>query len=78
MAEIEDDEPEPAPRRRREWSEGEFVALLTDYLRDIGWPHGGAIDVVQGEDMGSRSLLHAQIPAEAGSSIRVSGTARWM
>lgn len=28
--------------------------------------------------MGMRSLLHANIPPEAGSSIRVSGTVRFM
>ena len=48
------------------------------YLRDMGWPHGGAIDIVQGEDMGMRSRLHADIPPAPGSSIRVSGTARMM
>ena len=57
---------------------GAATAAFAGYLRDLGWPHGGAIDIVQGEDMGSRSLLHAEIPAEAGTSIRVSGTARWM
>jgi PhzF family phenazine biosynthesis protein len=55
---------------------GAGTAALAGYLRDLGWPHGGAIDVVQGEDMGMRSRLHADIPAEPGSSIRVSGTAR--
>ena len=37
---------------------------------------GGRIDVVQGEDMGMRSRLRAEIPEGKGSSIRVSGTAR--
>jgi PhzF family phenazine biosynthesis protein len=55
---------------------GAGTAALAGYLRDLGWPHGGAIDVVQGEDMGMRSRLHADIPATPGSSIRVSGTAR--
>jgi PhzF family phenazine biosynthesis protein len=57
---------------------GAGTAALAGYLRDLGWPHGGAIDVVQGEDMGMRSLLHAEIGAEKGSSIRVSGTARML
>lgn len=57
---------------------GAATAAFAGYLRDLGWPHGGSIDLVQGEDMGSRSLLHADIPVEHGSSIRVSGTARWM
>lgn len=55
---------------------GAATAALAGYLRDLEWPHGGAIDVVQGEDMGSPSLLHAEIPPERGGSIRVSGTAR--
>ena len=55
---------------------GAAAAALGGYLRDLAWPHDGAIDIVQGEDMGMRSLLHAQIPPEPGSSIRVSGTVR--
>ncbi|SDO27121.1 phenazine biosynthesis protein PhzF family [Rhodoferax sp. OV413] len=57
---------------------GAATAALAGYLRDLDWPHGGAIDVVQGEDMGMRSLLHADIPATPGSSIRVSGSVRNM
>lgn len=57
---------------------GAATAALAGYLRDIRWPHGGEIDVIQGEDMGMRSLLNAQISADIGSSIRVSGTARIM
>ncbi|AZO10150.1 PhzF family phenazine biosynthesis protein [Mesorhizobium sp. M3A.F.Ca.ET.080.04.2.1] len=57
---------------------GASTAAFAGYLRDLGWPHGGAIDVVQGEDMGMRSRLHADIPPMPGSSIRVSGTARLM
>lgn len=55
---------------------GAGTAALAGYLRDIGWPHGGHIDVVQGEDMGMRSRLRADIGEVAGGSIRVSGTAR--
>lgn len=57
---------------------GAATAALAGYLRDLGWPHGGAIDVVQGEDMGMLSRLHADISPVAGSSVRVSGTARVM
>jgi PhzF family phenazine biosynthesis protein len=57
---------------------GAATAAFAGYLRDLGWPHGGAIDIVQGEDMGMRSILHAEIPPLPGSSIRVSGTARIM
>jgi PhzF family phenazine biosynthesis protein len=57
---------------------GAAAAALAGYLRDLGWPHGGAIEIIQGEDMGVRSRLHAQIPSAPGASIRVSGTARMM
>ncbi|HXU32210.1 MAG TPA: PhzF family phenazine biosynthesis protein [Thermoanaerobaculia bacterium] len=57
---------------------GAATAAFAGYLRDLGWPHGGSIDIVQGEDMGMRSLIRAEISPEAGSSIRVSGTARIM
>jgi PhzF family phenazine biosynthesis protein len=61
---------------------GAAAAAFAGYLRDIGWPHGGAIDIVQGEDMredmGARSLIRAEIGEAKGSSIRVSGTARFM
>lgn len=57
---------------------GAATAALAGYLRDLAWPHGGVIDVVQGEDMGMRSCLRAEITPEPGSSIRVSGSARVM
>ena len=57
---------------------GAATAAFAGYLRDLGWPHGGAIDIVQGEDMGMRSRLHAEIPPSPGASIKVSGMARIM
>jgi PhzF family phenazine biosynthesis protein len=57
---------------------GASTAAFAAYLRDIGWPHGGEIEVFQGEDMGSPSHLRAQIGTERGGSIRLSGTARLM
>jgi PhzF family phenazine biosynthesis protein len=57
---------------------GAAAAALSGYLRDIDWPHDGAIDIIQGVDMGAPSRLRAEIPSEPGSSIRVSGTARVM
>ena len=57
---------------------GAAAAALAGYLRDIAWPHGGAIELIQGEDMGCRSLIHAEIGPEPGSSIRISGHARLM
>jgi len=55
---------------------GAATAALAGYLREIEWPHEGSIEIVQGEDMGARSLLRAEIMPTLGSSIRVSGTAR--
>ena len=57
---------------------GAAAAAFAGYLRDLGWPHKGVIDIIQGEDMGEKSLLRAEIAAKPGSSIRVSGTARVM
>lgn len=57
---------------------GAATAAFAGYLRDVEWPHGGAIDIVQGEDMGMRSCLRAEIPPASGASIKVSGTARVM
>jgi PhzF family phenazine biosynthesis protein len=55
---------------------GAATAALGGYLQALGWPHGGSIAVVQGEDMGCRSLLSAEIPAALGGSIRVAGQVR--
>jgi len=57
---------------------GAATAAFAGYLRDLNWPHGGAINIVQGEDMGMRSGLRAEIPLTPGATIRVSGTARLM
>ncbi len=57
---------------------GAAAAALAGYLRDLGWPHGGTIDIFQGEDMGVPSRLRAEITSEPGASIRVSGAARQM
>ena len=46
---------------------GAAAAALAGYLRDLGWAHGGAIDIVQGEDMGARSRLRAEITDEPGA-----------
>lgn len=55
---------------------GAATAAFAGYLRDLGWTHEGAIEVLQGEDMGVPSRLYAEIPPTAGSSIRVSGSTR--
>jgi PhzF family phenazine biosynthesis protein len=55
---------------------GAAAAALAGYLRDLGWPHAGAIEIIQGEDMGMPSRLRAEIADPPGASIRVSGTVR--
>lgn len=55
---------------------GAAAAAFAGYLRDLGWPHGGSIEIIQGEDMGMRSRLIAEISPTPGASIRVSGNAR--
>ncbi len=58
---------------------GAATAALAGYLRDLHWPgleRGGRLEIVQGEDMGMRSRLTAEVSAVPGSSIRVSGTVR--
>ncbi len=55
---------------------GAAAAAFAGHLRDIGWPHDGRIDIIQGEDMGLRSLIAAAFGPEPGGSIRISGTAR--
>jgi len=55
---------------------GAAAAAFSGYLRDIDWPHGGKLNIIQGEDMGARSLIMAEFGPEPGSSIRVSGATR--
>jgi len=57
---------------------GAASAAFAGYLRDIQWEHGGVIDIVQGEDMGSRSLIRAEMNEAPGDSIRVSGAVRFL
>lgn len=57
---------------------GAAAAAFAGYLRDKGLLTAGDINLVQGEDMGLRSLLKASFSDEVGSSIRISGTARTM
>jgi PhzF family phenazine biosynthesis protein len=55
---------------------GAATAALAGYLRELGWPHAGRIEVHQGDDMGQPSRLYAEISDIAGAPIRVSGTVR--
>jgi len=55
---------------------GAAAAAFSGYLRDLDWPHRNRIQITQGEDMGEKSLIEAQLTDEPGSSIRVSGATR--
>lgn len=55
---------------------GAAAAALGGYLRELNWPHEGAISIYQGEDMGMPSRLQAEISAVQGAGIKVSGTVR--
>lgn len=49
------------------------ATALSGYLRDIDWPHGNALKIIQGEDMGSRSVLRTEFSDEKGSPVKVIG-----
>lgn len=55
---------------------GAAAAAFAGYLRDAGWPHGGAFTIRQGEDMGSPSLIRVELTDTTGAPIRVSGGTR--
>ncbi len=55
---------------------GAAAAALAGYLRDLGWPHGGSIEISQGVDMGMPSKLKVTIPEEPGLPVLVSGASR--
>ncbi|KFN48270.1 PhzF family phenazine biosynthesis protein [Arenimonas composti] len=55
---------------------GAAAAAFAGYLRDLGWPHGGAITLLQGEDMGMPSRLTAEFDDAVGGAVTVSGEVR--
>lgn len=57
---------------------GAAAAALGGYLNDIAWPSGGAIEILQGEDMGVPSRIGVEMPDSPERSIRVSGRARFL
>ena len=57
---------------------GSAAAALGGYLKDIDWPTGGAIEILQGEDMGVPSRIAVEIPKSPDRSVRVSGRARFI
>ncbi len=57
---------------------GAAAAALAGYLRDIGWEGGNSFDILQGEDMGTPSLLGVQFTRNNGEGIKVSGETRYI
>lgn len=56
---------------------GAAAAALGGYLRDQNYPgYLDGIDIIQGEDMGMRSLLRVEIDDQSGGPVIVSGTVR--
>ncbi len=55
---------------------GAAAAAFSAYLRDSGSTAQNKIEIVQGEDMGARSLITAEFDSVTSSSIRVSGATR--
>lgn len=55
---------------------GAAAAAFSGYLRDTQWSEKRKITIIQGEDMGCRSIITAEFSGEVGSSIRVSGATR--
>ena len=55
---------------------GAAAAAFSGYLRDNNMLNSNEINIIQGEDMGERSLLNASFSNKTGSSIEISGTAR--
>lgn len=49
------------------------AAALSGYLRDIDWPHGNALKIIQGEDMGSKSVLRTEFSDEKNSPVKIIG-----
>jgi len=55
---------------------GAAAAAFSGYLRDTGWSNNKKITIIQGKDMGCRSIITAEFDCETGSSIRISGATR--
>jgi len=55
---------------------GAAAAAFAGYLRHIKWPHNNSIEIIQGEDMGSKSVINVEFTDEPGSPVTVSGSAR--
>jgi PhzF family phenazine biosynthesis protein len=55
---------------------GAGAAALAGYLRDIGWPHGGTLEILQGQHMGVPCRIAVRMNARPGEGVQVSGEVR--
>lgn len=55
---------------------GAATAAYAGYLNDINWPHNGRVEFIQGEDMGAKSKLIAEVSTQKRASIKISGQVR--
>jgi len=61
---------------------GAAAAAFSGYLRDLNWGRQnssndkGLIDIIQGEDMGVRSVIRTELHGRTGDSVCVSGATR--
>ena len=55
---------------------GAAAAALTGHLNKLGELAGDSVSLIQGEDMGMRSVIHAKAGAAPGDGVTVSGSVR--
>jgi PhzF family phenazine biosynthesis protein len=55
---------------------GSAAAALAGYLRDLKWPHQGALTVYQGAEMQMPSRIAIELSEVKGSSVKVAGAVR--
>lgn len=55
---------------------GAAAAAFSGYLRDIRWPHGNKLKLVQGVDLGIPCIIHTEFGDQLGSPIKLSGRIR--
>jgi PhzF family phenazine biosynthesis protein len=61
---------------REDPATGAAAAALVGYLRDLGWLHGGAVLIRQGDDMGVPCRLEVRLTPGLGAGVEVSGSVR--
>lgn len=55
---------------------GAGAAALAGYLRDLSWPHGGVLEILQGQHMGVPCRIEVRLGVRAGEGVQVAGEVR--